>query len=463
MFEDAKKKTHSQPSASNSPSAVSSDSEAELSGGDVVAIVASAQDDVDAVGSEDDEESTTTGDSIQTMDTIEALAFDDDLENQCDDEHIDECDDYDEDYRGSKFAAQLANSMMANTFQSRTTGEFITNDRYQPVYKYAETNCRGSVRMFSIIDNDAPKLWVEEIDRRVLFDDSVEAPTFIETWNFPTRSIQDGCRNKIIAFRDAFRDYWRLGIIETLSYKVLDDNDRVLDGVISIYAWEPKKSDAKLPIPVLFRCQTWQQAEEHLQKRYYVIGVEDLEIVFLNQVLGPLHLGAKDDVINLSDGAVQASPNGPDTFLPLMPRPLPEPKTPIKRIKLAHPDIFAKSPNGSYKLKQWSKAYSQDPYIQKFIRFNHIQFDKTSKMNYCIIHDLQGNRVPLEDMKRVNPVLEGKLMLPSLLSELRKDNPMEFFVMSKKDVKRMQNAFNGVPMEDAIYKYEAEVSKNLSF
>lgn len=438
--------------ANETPNELPSDSEAELPGGDVVATVASAEDkDDDSEGDDDD--------SITTMGTIEAIAFDEDalLSDPSAEEDLIEMK-HNEAYQGSKFVASLTNEMSAKTFLANNQRTIQRDhDLFQPVFRYAQTNCRGSARLFSIVENDNPKLWVEEIHKRLIYDSSIESPAFLETWNFPSASIKDGCRNKLVAFKDKYYDYWKLGVIESIDYKVLDERDVVLDGIINIQAWAPKKSDKPLPMPGVFRCSTWEQAEQHFEKRIYILGAEQLELVFLNQVLGPLHLGAKDDTINMSDGAVQASPSGPDTFLPLMPRPMPPPRSPIKRIDLHHPDLFKKQGDGSYLTKQYSKAYSQDPYIQRFIRFNHCVYDESSPMKYCVINDLDGNKVPLDEMKQVNQKLKGKLVIPSIISEQMKHNPMRFFVMSKSAVEELKHMFNGVPMDDAVMKYEAEV------
>jgi hypothetical protein len=334
----------------------------------------------------------------------------------------------------------------------------------EPVFEMVPTVCKGKAKMFIIPDNNIPRLKMKVISERLKYDPSCQIVTFLETRSLPAKSLKDMCRNVLVAFKEGGVMWWKLGIIELLQYKVEKEDYSLADGVLYLLEWTvpPRVSSTPPPSkPTFFDTRSWSDCAKHLRQRMFVLGQDDIEIAFLNQVMGPLHQGANSDTNNKSDFAVQSSQHGPDRFIPSCPHDslgFLMKTDPHQKIDLKEKDYYITRPNGNYIHKSLSNLKTHgDPFVKKFLNFEVCLVNKSTMTNYVVVANKDGGEVNLSDMQEKLEEMKDMLLLPSLQDSVSKSNPCSFFLIHPKKLDELKKNVHGVPLSNAVEFFDREV------
>lgn len=374
-----------------------------------------------------------------------------------------DCDNGSDSDSDSAFGHECGNMMKATLTDPAQTNQPET------VFEFIETKCKGTAKMFTIPDNNVSRLEMKVISRRMKYDPSCQVVTFLETRSLPAKSLKDMCHDVMIAFREGGTAQWKLGIIELLQYKVEREDNSLADGVLYLHEWtvascvssNNRRLQKHPSKPALFESKSWSDCVKHVRKRMFVLGEDDIEVVFVNQVMGPSHKGAYSDTVNLTDSAVQSSRHGPDRFVPPCP-----PiglgflmKTePHRGINLLEKDYYLTRSNGSYIVKSLSNRKThENPYVKKFLNFGVCLIDETTKTNYVVIKNRNGDHVDLRDMQKKTQEMDNMLLVPSLCDSVNKSNPCSFFLIHPKKLKELRKSVHGVRRKDAVQFFDSEV------
>jgi hypothetical protein len=213
-------------------------------------------------------------------------------------------------------------------------------------YEFVNTKCRGSARFFSIPDASTSEIVCTIHNRRVKYEDK-DTMHFIECHTYPTTAMFNHCHERIVACRDSTSSPCFLGVVEKMQYKTLPVGfDSVINGSICLYQWKIDKDDNShrhdqtKGVPYIFSGDSWNNISVHFVHRTFHLPRDYLELVFVNQVMGPTHSGWRNDTLNHKDNGCQSSPSGPDRFHPSCPRLSLFPIGPQKPLHFVGDDYF---------------------------------------------------------------------------------------------------------------------------
>ena len=153
-------------------------------------------------------------------------------------------------------------------------------------------------------------------NRKVL-SESPKSTAFIECTQFVTGALSRDCRGAVVAFStECDQGPWHFRIVQSLEYT--NNTSSNIDGLLSVYRWRGPTHQLENGMCVLEFClEPGTDFTRHFTLvRQSFVGGDSVRVCFLNQVCDmPLDRNScSDQLVNITDQALQCSPQGPDTF-----------------------------------------------------------------------------------------------------------------------------------------------------
>lgn len=351
---------------------------------------------------------------------------------------------------GTKFTADLLNhsgSALDLSDPNRPPGMFPCYD-----LQYTSTKVRGKAMVFAMHEPNRSVLEMTVHHRRIQHEDT-DFMYWMECRTYPVTTMQNHCLGCTVAFRANSDLSWRFGVIDKIQYRLDVGNNSPVDCHVALWQWDIPEgynpnSCARKGIPFIFLSQDWSSTSAHFQFCEFRLPQDCVELVWINQVLGPPHNGYRYDTINPLDGGVQSSPTGPDHFHPI------PPQTPLLPIIRNYPVLLDKGIQDFFYIrddkyvkkhttKKQKKIEYGDEYINAFTYGKMLVLNKDVDVRYCFVQTHDGSVVPAETMREVSLSMRGMYTVPSLISATDGHPEVKFFLVSPQRFRTLCEKLNG--------------------
>ena len=324
--------------------------------------------------------------------------------------------------------------------------------RENDVLEFVHTKCRGNAKFFTIKHNESHDIKMEWKNKRVRFN---ARPTmrFIETRNLTVKGLRGHCHGAVVMFCEeevAHESNWKLGVVDSLQYGVLDESGNVVDVFLRLYEWKVQTNDRpeySTDLPWAFSQKEWSKCQKHFVHRTFKYPDQHLHFAFVNQVCGAKYAGYRSDTYNATDGGLQSSPSGPDRFEPLPPKSDLQPIIRRDRVHVAVEHDFFNVDHGKFKRARYYKK-SLDKfktrYLKSFVGYQYLVANQTVLTRYSVVSCVSGN-FATQSLRFLKPSMKDNFVIPYLTDSLRKSYIQRFHVISPVQLKELISFHNKNP------------------
>ena len=294
-------------------------------------------------------------------------------------------------------------------------------------FEHVKTSSSGKTFFFSIQNPMMSTITATVVDKRVR--KTIDSPhmTFVECRSFPAPGLSSHCHNCLVVYQHKPKSKWRLGVIDTLQYKVVK-RDRIIPFVLRVYEWVPcvgsrtkPTSSSESKMPIIFSDDKWENIKCQFQHREISYGdYPEMIMKFINQVMGPMHKGFRNDTFCTMDLGVQSSPSGPDRLRPGCPKSQLLPTTGVVRIDLSQDlEYFKLDERGNIiKIRLYRKSLSKfnDDLVRRYASYRPPLVNRELDSNHCVVQCHNNSKTIFSIMKSPFHAAARSYLIPSLSS-----------------------------------------------